>query len=178
MIEYPFWSNELRIAAVAAFVALSSPLAAQVRPLEYNHDELVMVAVQGTIAPATLRDPPYRIHPDGELGVYPGTGGITYNFRTGDSAVKIAADHVEPAVSVYSLGTTNDRNSTQNVAFNVLSCIGNEAIVATGDAKGQRGWVIGKHGGAEHVMVDFPEKVYDSLAIGDEILIRSIGVGM
>ncbi len=178
MLQYPPSSRGSRIAATAAVAVLSSPLAAQVRPLEYNQDELVMVAVQGTIAPATLRDPPYRIHPDGDLGVYPGTGGIPYNFRTGDSAVKIAADHVEPAVSVYSLGVSKDRNSTQNVAFNVLSCIGNEAIVATGDAKGARGWVIGKHGGAEHVMVDFPEEVYDTLAIGDEILIRSVGAGM
>ena len=100
MLQYPQSSRGSRIAAAAAVVVLSSPLAAQVRPLEYNQDELVMVAVQGKIAPATLRDPPYRIHPDGDLGVYPGTGGITYNFRTGDSAVKIAADHVEPAVSV------------------------------------------------------------------------------
>jgi len=137
-----------------------------------------MMAVQGEISPATLSDPPYRIHPDGTLGVYPGIGGITYNFRTGDSAVRIAADHVEPAVSVYCPGGKGDRISSRNVAFNVLSCIGNEAIVATGDAKGSRGWVIGKHGGAEHIMIDFPDKVYDKLAIGDEILVRSIGTGM
>ena len=174
-------SNDARAGRTAAAVTalvMSAPLAAQVRPLEYNADELVMLAVQGEIAPATLSNPPYRVHPDGKLGVYPGTGGITYNFRTGDSAVKIAADHVEPAVSVYSLGGKEDRGSTQNVAFNVLSCIGNEAIVITGDAKGSSGWVIGKHGGAEHVMIDFPDKVYDKLVIGDKILVRSIGTGM
>ncbi len=125
-----------------------------------------------------LRDPPYRVTPDGAIGVYPGVGGITYNFRTGDSAVKIAADHVEPAVSVYSLDHTNHRDGTRNVAFNVLSCIGNEAIVMTGDAKGARGWVVGKHGGVEHVMIDFPNDVYERLAIGDEILVKSIGTGM
>jgi hypothetical protein len=166
-----------RIVAAVGAMVVSAPLAAQVRPLEYNAGELVMLAVQGEIAPATLGNPPYRVHPDGTLGVYPGTGGITYNFRTGDSAVKIAADHVEPAVSVYSLGK-GERTSSQNVAFNVLSCIGNEAIVITGDAKGSSGWVIGKHGGAEHVMIDFPNKVYDKLVIGDKILVRSIGTGM
>ncbi len=161
-----------------AICVLCPSLLAQVSPLEYNRAELVMMAVQGKIAHAVLRDPPYRVTPDGALGVYPGVGGITYNFRTGDSAVNIAADHVEPAVTVYSLDHNKDRNGPQNVAFNVLSCIGNEAIVISGDAKGARGWVIGKHGGAEHVMVDFPAEVYDDLAIEDVILIKSIGTGM
>ena len=161
-----------------AVCVLCPSLLAQVRPLQYNRGELVMMAVQGKIAHAVLRDPPYRVSPDGALGVFPGVGGITYNFRTGDSAVKIAADHVEPAVTLYSLDHNQDRNGPQNVAFNVLSCIGNEAIVVTGDAKGSSGWVIGKHGGAEHVMIDFPNKVYDKLVIGDKILVRSIGTGM
>ncbi len=159
-------------AALAAFAA-SASLTAQVRPLDYNTEELVMMAVQGEIAHAVLRNPPYRVTPDGDLGVYPGIGGITYNFRAGDSAVKIAADHVEPAVSVYSLDDTGDRQCTQNVAFNVLSCIGNQAIVISGDAKGARGRVIGKHGGAEHVMIDFADEVYDKLAIEDVIHINS-----
>ena len=165
------------VAALIA-IAISSAAAAQLQPLTYNEEELVMMAVQGEIAPAVLRDPPYRITPDGGLGVYPGVGGITYNFRTGDSAVRIAADHVEPAVSVYSPDSKNDRNSSQNVAFNVLSCIGNEAVVMSGDAKGARGWVVGKHGGAEHVMIDFPDDVYDKLAIEDGILVRAQGTGM
>ena len=168
-----------RSASVAVTILVfTTSLSGQVRPLEYNGDELVMMAVQGEIAHPGLGDPPYRITPDGDLGVYPGVGGITYNFRVGDSAVKIAADHVEPAVSVSSLGRDQDRTGRRSVAFNVLSCIGNEAIVMSGDAKGARGWVIGKHGGAEHVMVDFPDDVYDLLAIEDVIQIRSMGTGM
>jgi hypothetical protein len=149
-----------------------------VRPLEYNESELVQMAAEGEISPPVLRDPPYRVSPDGELGVYPGTGSITYNFRAGDSAFKIAADHVEPAVSIYNLGSTNDRNSRENIALNVLSCIGNEARILSGEAKGARGWVIGKHGGAEHIMVDFDDPVYDKLSIGDRIQIRTLGTGM
>ncbi|MCG8603608.1 DUF4438 domain-containing protein [bacterium] len=149
-----------------------------VRPLKYNESELVQMAAEGEISPPVLHDPPYRVSPDGELGVYPGTGSITYNFRAGDSAFRIAADHVEPAVSIYNLGSTKDRNSRENVALNVLSCIGNEARVLSGEAKGARGWVIGKHGGAEHIMVDFDDAVYDKLSIGDEIQIRTIGTGM
>lgn len=154
----------------------SNPTA--VEPLEYNQDQLVLMAVEGVIAPPVLRDPPYRVSPDGELGVYPGIGGITYNFRAGDSAVNIAADHVEPAVSIYNLGSRQNRNSPENVALNVLSCIGNEARVLTGDATGACGWVIGKHGGAEHVIVDFPDQVYEKLSIGDKIQIRAIGTGL
>ena len=109
-----FPSRAALAAALSIFV-LCPGLRAQVRPLEYNGGELVTMAVQGQISHATLRDPPYRITPDGDVAVYPGIGGITYNFRTGDSAVQIAADHVEPAVSVYSPGQEKDRNSTRNV---------------------------------------------------------------
>lgn len=159
-------------------VCLIPVYADSVQPLEYNHDELVLMAVEGVIAPPVLNDPPYRVNPDGELGVFPGVGGITYNFRAGDSAVNIAADHVEPAVSIYNMGSNKKRVSNENIGLNVLSNIGNEARVISGDAKGARGVVIGKHGGAEHVMVDFPDSVYEDLSIGDEIQIRSIGTGM
>lgn len=117
----------------------------------------------------------YRVGPDGEARVYPGVGSITYNFRVGDSAVNLAADHVEPAVSVY---YGENRLSRETVAFNVLSCIGNSARVVNGDAKGARGTVIGKHGGAEHLMVEFEDDVYDKLVVGDAIQVRALGSGM
>lgn len=151
---------------------------AQVAPLEYNREELVELAVQGEIAPPVLRESVYRVEADGHVRMVPGTGGITYNFRTGDSAVRMAGNHVEPAVSIYNLGPEPDRKSRESRALNALACIGNEARVVDGDAKGAAGWVIGKHGGVEHVMVDFPAGVYDKLAIGDRIQVRSQGAGM
>jgi hypothetical protein len=45
-----------------------------------------------------------------------------------------------------------------NAALNPLSCVGNQAIVASGDAKGEKGVVTGKH--------------------GDKILIKAFGVGL
>lgn len=150
----------------------------QVKPLEYNHEELVIMAAEGQIAPPVLKDPPYRVSPDGKLGVFPGVGSITYNFRTGDSAVHLAADHVEPAVSIINFGRTNKRHNPENIALNVLSCIGNEAWLLSDEGKDAQGWVIGKHGGAEHIMVDFPDEVYDKLSIGDKIHISTIGTGM
>ncbi|MFO7865616.1 MAG: DUF4438 domain-containing protein, partial [Candidatus Aminicenantes bacterium] len=116
---------------------------------------------------------------DGEIFVLPGTGSITYNFRTGDSAVHIAGDHVEPAVTLYNLGSSGGRASSESRGLNLLSCIGNEVKVISGEAKGAVGRVIGKHGGAEHVMVDFPDdSVFDKLVIGDKMQVFTYGVGM
>ena len=74
---------------------LSKSLFAQSRsqflqPVDYNKDQLVKMAVQGFIAPPRIGDSPYRIDTNGKLHVVPGTGSITYNFKTGDSAINIA----------------------------------------------------------------------------------------
>jgi len=50
--------------------------------------------------------------------------------------------------------------------------------VASGDAKGSKGVVIGKHGGIEHVMVDFAQDVIEKLLIGDKLQIKSYGQGL
>lgn len=149
------------------------------KSLEYNHGQLVKMAVIGYIAPPRIGDSPYRIDPDGKLHVLPATGSITYNFRSGDSAINIAGDHVEPAVTLYNLGSTNSRSSPESRGLNTLSCIGNKVRVLTGEAKGAEGWVIGKHGGSEHVMVDFADnEVFDKLTIEDKMQIYAIGVGL
>jgi hypothetical protein len=66
----------------------------------------------------------------------PGVGGITYNVRVGDLACGWEADHVEPGVSVENKENDPRYGQGANVAFNVLSCVGNAAIVASGDAGG------------------------------------------
>ncbi len=152
---------------------------ASLKPLEYNKDQLVMMAVQGFIAPPGFGEPPYEIDPQGKIHVFPGGGSITYNFRTGDSAVNIAGDHVEPAVSLHNPGRGNGGSSYESRGLNGLSCIGNLVQVLTGEAKGAEGRVVGKHGGAEHVMVDFPDdEVFEKLAIGDKMRVYAIGVGL
>jgi hypothetical protein len=59
-----------------------------------------------------------------------------------------------------------------------MACVGNEAVVLSGEAKGAAGRVTGKHGGVEHVLVDFPPEVMRKMAIGDKIQIWSCGLGM
>jgi hypothetical protein len=74
----------------------ADPVPGGLTPLEVNRDQLVEMAVRGAITDPTLRDPPYRVAPDGTVRSLPGTGSITYNFRVGDSAVELAGDHVVP----------------------------------------------------------------------------------
>ena len=145
--------------------------------LELNLDELVMMSVMGEVAPPVVRDP-YRITHNGRPVVLPGVGGITYNVRVGDPAIGWAADHVEPGVSVTNREKHPLGDKIVNTAFNMYSCIANTALVASGDAKGDKGLVTGKHGGIEHVLVDFNPEVLEKLLPGDRILIKSFGVGM
>lgn len=139
--------------------------------IKTNKDRLIMVSVQGEISHTMMRSQ-YRTGYDGVARVTPATGGITYNVRVGDTAMGWQGDHIEPSVSSKNL------NEVANTAYNTLSCIGNEAIVISGDAKGERGVVTGKHGGIEHVLIDFKPEVMEKMAIGDKIQVRSFGQGL
>jgi hypothetical protein len=119
----------------------------------------------------------YRIDCDGKPVILPGTGGITYNLKVGHPACGWVADHVEPGVSVKNF-SSGQGNRSANAALNILSCIGNAAVVTTGDAKGAEGVVTGKHGGIEHVLVDFDERSLSRLAIGDKMMVKAYGTGL
>ena len=145
--------------------------------LKTNIEKLIKISVMGEIASPTIRSV-YNVSATGKAVVLPGVGGITYNLRVGDLACGWEADHVEPGVSVEN--KENDARSGQaaNTALNVLSCVGNKATVVNGDAKGAEGTVTGKHGGIEHVLVDFPSEVLEKLVLGDRILVKAFGVGL
>jgi hypothetical protein len=167
------------MAAVVLAALVSVTFQQQVTPVQYNAHQLVRQAAQGIIVPAGFSSDPISVDPDGGTHVVPGTGSITYNFRSGDNAVDLAGDHVEPAVSLYNPGSEGSRSSRESAGLNTLSCIGNRVKVLTGDAKGAMGYVIGKHGGAEHVMVDFPDStVFDRLTLDDKMHVYTHGVGM
>jgi hypothetical protein len=137
-----------------------------------NRSRLVVQNLAGQIAPPLLSPSIYDVGADGVPRVLPSVGGVTLNVRVGDSAFGFEADHVEPAVSARH---ADDRT---NAAFCTFVCVGNVAVVIGGEAKGERGVVTGKHGGVEHVMIDFPEKVMERMQIGDPIGIRAVGVGL
>ncbi len=146
--------------------------------LRTNENDLVMISVMGKVAHPVKSQRPFVLAHDGEVLVLPGVGGITYNKRIGDVCVGLAADHVEPGVSTRNTEKSEGFPEGYNRAYNALSCVGNEAIVVSGDAKGARGVVTGKHGGIEHVLVDFDPETLDRLLIDDRILVRAFGQGL
>ncbi len=145
--------------------------------LQTNKDKLVCQSVIGEITSPLSGISPYRINPDGHSDVYPGVGGITYNVRIGDHACGLFADHVEPGVSISNF-TQMAGQSGPNRALNVFSCAGNIATVVTGEAKGKTGRVTGKHGGIDHVLIDFEPEVLEDLVIGDKMQIKAYGCGL
>jgi len=145
--------------------------------LRTNEQNLVEQSVLGSIAhPRLSLRNPYLIDSSGHARVVPGSGGISYNVIVGDSAVDFIGDHVEPGVSV--AFDEREKNESPRGALSILTCIGNEAIVVSGPAAGSNGVVTGKHGGVEHVLIDFAPSVLEKLAIGTRIQIRSFGQGL
>lgn len=141
------------------------------RMLRTNEERLVKLSVQGEVSPPGYSDLG-KIDAKGQVFVLPGTGGISYNVKIGDLANGFEADHVEPGVSTRNV---NERSSN---AYNYLSCIGNEATVISGDAKGKKGFVTGTHGGIEHVILYFPQDALEQMNIGDRINVKSFGQGL
>ncbi|SCG83811.1 hypothetical protein DW1_2247 [Proteiniborus sp. DW1] len=137
-----------------------------------NKQKLVKQSVQGRIHSPIVGPNPYRINREGIAEILPATGGITYNFKIGDSCMDLVGDHIEPGVSIKS------DNPNENNALMLLACIGNEARVVSGEAKGAKGYVTGMHGGIDHVLVYFNEEDLDKMAIGDTILVKAYGQGL
>ncbi len=137
--------------------------------LRWNTDRLVEMAVTGQISQPTMRPNGYVHYPDGKGTVLPGMSGIAYNARVGDRAFGWAGDHVEPGVSI-SNGT-----EMQDFALHYLSCIGNEATVMSGLARGAKGIVTGEHA---RLLVDFAPEVLENLMIGDTVQIKAVGRGI
>jgi len=145
--------------------------------MKTNKKSLICQSVIGEITSPLGGANPYRINPDGHSDIYPGVGGITYNLRIGDKACGMFCDHVEPGVSISNLQKRGSQDGP-NRALNLFSCAGNVAYVVSGEAKGETGRVTGKHGGIEHVLLDFEPQILDKLVIGDKIQIRAFGCGL
>lgn len=139
--------------------------------LRTNEERLVEVAVVGEPSHPVSAGT-WRITPRGEAVMLPGTGGICTNVRVGDPVLGFECDHLEPAVSL------KNPDANKNNGLNLYACVGNEAVVLDGPAEGEKGVVTGKHGGIEHVFVDFPEPVLRKLRYGNKIHIWARGLGM
>jgi hypothetical protein len=155
------------------------PSAAHAAGPRINAYQLVAVSVAGQIAHPVGRTAPHRIGYDGVPRVLPGTGGIVLNRRIGDLCVGLAGDHIEPGVALHNNGreVIGPRDGPNN-ALITYACVGNLARVVSGPCAGKSGVVTGKHGGINHVLVDFPTDVLLRLRIGDRVQIVSHGMGL
>ena len=148
--------------------------------LRTNGRDLVIQAVIGEISNPIGRANPYRIGTDGVPRILPGPGGITVNRRIGDPCVGLAADHVEPGVSLrnHQRGAGAAAADGPNLALMTSACIGNTARVASGPCRGAKGLVTGKHGGVNHVLVDFDTRILSRLNVGDRVQVYACGLGL
>ncbi len=141
-----------------------------------NEAKLVAVSVMGAVAHPSfpgLPAEPYRLAADGTPFLLPTYGGVVYNVSVGDSAYGWLADCVHPGVSIAHPVDTGNRG------LNIFACVGNEAVVMTGEAKGERGVVTGKSGRfSEQVIVHLPKAVRERIAVGDRLVVKSRGAGL
>ena len=148
----------------------------QPNTLATNEVDLVAVSVAGVVAPPGFPGrpaQPYRLASDGTPFLLPTYGGIVYNVSTGDRAFGWAADCIHPGVSIH------QSDDNRNRGLNVFACIGNRARVMTGGAAGTTGVVTGKSGRfSEQVIVHIPRDARTRMAVGDQLLIRSEGIGL
>lgn len=133
--------------------------------LRTNKDRLITTAALARVTP--MGDRGYSPDFDGTPNVRFGSGTINYTVTVGDSTYGWAnADHVEPDVSSIDVNPP---------ALSFLACIGNEVTVITGEAKGAKGFVIGKHGST---MLWFPRDVLGRLTVDDRFQVRARGIGL
>jgi len=102
---------------------------------------------------------------------------VEFPIPGNDSSVSSIKFFVDEIAKAYKEGKEG-RISGENVGYNILACIGNEAKLISGQAKGSKGVVTGMHGGIEHVLIDFPDNVLAKIAYGDKVQITAFGLGL
>jgi hypothetical protein len=147
--------------------------------IKTNKDNLISISVMGEVVtsifastPPGYIGTPYLVSYQGEPTLVPLAGGIVYNVSLGDLVLGWEGDHICPGASI------KHKNAQANNALNVYSCIGNQATVMSGEAKGAKGLVSGKFGHGPHVILYFEPDVLDKLAIGDRVQVKALGIGL
>ena len=144
--------------------------------IQTNAADIVTVSAMGQVANPSLSGlpaEPYRLDADGNAFLWPTFGGIVYNVSVGDSAFGWAGDCIHPSVSIA------HPDANKNRGLNVFACVGNEAMITSGAAKGARGVVTGKSGRfSDQVIIHFDVETRRKLAVDDQILVKSEGVGL
>ena len=143
-----------------------------VTALKLNSDSLIVTAVEGVVQPTYAPD--YSVTYDGKPWLDLGMASINYRVSLGDTVYGWAqGDHVEPDVTIQG----RDRPSPSECALAVLACIGNEAEVVSGEARGAKGYYIGRHAGSDD-KVWLPKDAVEKLALGDRVRVKAKGLGL
>lgn len=144
--------------------------------IQTNAADIVTVSIAGQVANPSLSGlpaEPYRLDADGKAFLWPTFGGIVYNVTVGDSAFGWSGDCVHPSVSI------SHPDANKNRGLNVFACVGNEAMIVSGAAKGAKGVVTGKSGRfSDQVIVHFDTETRRMIAVDDSILVKAEGVGL
>ncbi len=146
--------------------------------IKTNKDKLLTLAFQGEVVPAQVVRT-YQATWDGRAKMCIGVGGINYNLKPGTEIFGWAnGDRAEPGVSTD--GTGNDG---QKGGYRQKTGVGNKVTMISGDAKGDVGTIIGKHGyrlpnNAQHVQVHFSDETLDKLSIGDKLRVKGQCIGL
>ncbi|MFO7733389.1 MAG: DUF4438 domain-containing protein [Candidatus Aminicenantes bacterium] len=165
-------SNGGGLAATAAPAAAQAKARKPVTALKTNKDSLIVTAVEGVVQPTYA--PEYSVTYDGRPWLDLGMASINYRVSIGDSVYGWAqGDHVEPDVTIQG----RDRSNPFECAVAVLACIGNEAEVISGEARGAKGYYIGRHAGSDD-KVWFPREAVEKLALEDRVRVRAKGLGL
>ena len=143
--------------------------------LKTNRDKLVEMLLQCQPGQPRTRGT-FQVDHNGAPFILPSIGGITLNVLIGDSVFGLAGDHIEPGVSCNS--NAEKRLDFPNDSLQIYGCIGNRAIIVSGKAEGVEGVVVGKHGGSEHLMIDFPVTAMEKMTYDDKIIVYSRGQGL
>ena len=143
--------------------------------LKTNEEQLVEFLLQCQPGPPRTKGT-WGVDHLGKPFILSSYGGITLNLQVGDPAFGWAGDHIEPGVSC----TADTKNPFEhpNTSLQLYSCAGNKAKIISGEAKGSVGYVLGHHGGSEHIIVDFPREVKERLTYDDKIIVLSRGQGL
>ena len=131
----------------------------------------VAVNLTGVIETPTMPSSPFLIDEDGHPYVPIGAAGVVLGVRLGHGVFDHDADHAAPGV------TLAHRDQPARHALTTFACFGNEALVRTGGAAGERGTVLGKRGEEGRVIVVFSPDVMARMAPGDTIVVRGHGQG-
>ena len=146
--------------------------------IKTNKDKLITLAVSGEVVPAQVVRT-YETTWDGKSKLCLGVGGINYNLKIGDKIFGWAnGDRAEPGVC-----SDNTESASRANGYRQKSCIGNVAKIISGEAKGSKGYVVGKHGyrlpgGAQHTLLYFDAETLEKMTIGDKILVKACGLGL